>query len=154
MGIPIYCYLKTFQLYYLDSVLPARWCFLPPVYTCLKGVALAQHSEATLTPGEIHMFKCVCPCTLFMGPGGSRRCRLFNGCLCSSGPAVRREALGQAQLVTEHVLPVCCSISHGRALLWLVWFQMHRIEGLVSPEQFLPNIRMFCLQHFYIPSVS
>ena len=24
IGMPIYCFLKTFQLYYLDSVLPAR----------------------------------------------------------------------------------------------------------------------------------
>ena len=24
MGMPIYCFLKTFELYYLDSVLPAR----------------------------------------------------------------------------------------------------------------------------------
>jgi len=30
------------------------------VYTCLNGVALAQHSEATLTPRVIHMFECVC----------------------------------------------------------------------------------------------
>ena len=60
MGIPIYCVLKTFQLYYLDSVLPAIWYFLPTVYTCLNGVALAQHSEATLTPRVIRMFECVC----------------------------------------------------------------------------------------------
>jgi len=44
----------------LDSVLPARWYFLPPVYTCLKGVAVAQHSEATLTTRVIRMFECVC----------------------------------------------------------------------------------------------
>jgi len=54
------CFVKTFQLFYFDSVLPARWCFLPPVYTCLNGVALAQHSEATLTPRVIQMFECVC----------------------------------------------------------------------------------------------
>jgi len=46
-------------MYYLDSVLPARRCFLPAVYTCLNGVALAQHSEATLTPRVIRMFECV-----------------------------------------------------------------------------------------------
>ena len=50
MGMPIYCFHKTFRLYYLDSVLPARWCFVPPVYTCLNAVALVQHAEATLTP--------------------------------------------------------------------------------------------------------
>jgi len=60
MCMPIYCFLKIFQLYYLDSVPPARWCFLPLVYTCLNGVALAQHSEATLTPRVIHLFECVC----------------------------------------------------------------------------------------------
>jgi len=60
MGMPIYCFLKTFELCYLDSVAPARWYFLPPVYTCLKGVALVQHSEATLTHSVIHMFECVC----------------------------------------------------------------------------------------------
>ena len=62
MGIPIYCFLKKIQSYYLDSVLPARWCFLPTVYTCLNSVALAQHSEATLTPRVIRMFECVCVC--------------------------------------------------------------------------------------------
>jgi len=62
MGMPIYCFFKTFQLNYLDSVLPARWCFLPPLYTCLNGVALAQHSEATLTPRVLRMFECVCVC--------------------------------------------------------------------------------------------
>ena len=30
------------------------------MYTCLNGVALAQHSEATLTPRVIHMYECVC----------------------------------------------------------------------------------------------
>ena len=65
MGMPIYCVLKTFELYYLDFVLPATWCFLPLVYTSLKGVALEQHSEATLTPRVIHMFECVC--TWWMG---------------------------------------------------------------------------------------
>jgi len=60
MDIPIYCFLKTCESYYLDSVLPARWCSLSPAYTCLKGVALAQHSEAALTPRVIHMFECVC----------------------------------------------------------------------------------------------
>ena len=30
------------------------------MYTCLNGVALAQHSEGTLTPRVIHMFECVC----------------------------------------------------------------------------------------------
>jgi len=34
--------------------------YLLPVYSCLKGVALAQHSEATLTPRVIHMFESVC----------------------------------------------------------------------------------------------
>ena len=62
MGILIYCCLKTFQLYYLDSFLPARWCFLPTVYKCLNGVALAQHSEATLTPRVIRMLECVYVC--------------------------------------------------------------------------------------------
>jgi len=57
--MPIYCFLKTFQLYYLDSVIPARWCFVPPVYTCLNGITLAQHSEATLAPRVIHMYECV-----------------------------------------------------------------------------------------------
>jgi len=33
-------------------------------------------------------------------------CRLLNRCVCSSRPAVHCEALGQAQLVTELVLPV------------------------------------------------
>jgi len=60
MGMSIYCFLKTFQLYYFDSVLQARWCFPPPVYTRLNGVALAQHSEATLTPRVIHVFESVC----------------------------------------------------------------------------------------------
>ena len=49
-------------MYYLDSVIPARWCFVPPVYTCLNGIALAQHSKATLTPRVIRMFDCVCVC--------------------------------------------------------------------------------------------
>ena len=62
MGIPIYCFLKTFQLYYLDSVLSARWCVLPTVYTCLNGVAFAQHSEATLTRRVICMFEFMCVC--------------------------------------------------------------------------------------------
>ena len=30
------------------------------MYTCLNGVALAQHSEATLTPRAINIFECVC----------------------------------------------------------------------------------------------
>jgi len=60
MDIPIYCFLKDIQLYYLDSVLWARWCVLPTVYTFLNGVALVQHSEATLTPRVICMFECVC----------------------------------------------------------------------------------------------
>jgi len=30
------------------------------VYTCLNGVALAPHSDATLTPRVIRMFECVC----------------------------------------------------------------------------------------------
>ena len=30
------------------------------MYTCLNGVVLAQHSEATLTPRVIHMYECVC----------------------------------------------------------------------------------------------
>ena len=38
-------------------------------------------------------------------------CLLMNRCLCSSGPAVRCEALGRAQLVTELVLPVECILS-------------------------------------------
>ena len=29
---------------------------------CFNGVALAQHSEATLTPREIRMLECVCVC--------------------------------------------------------------------------------------------
>jgi len=29
------------------------------VYTCLNAVALAQHSEATLTPRVIRIFECV-----------------------------------------------------------------------------------------------
>jgi len=34
-------------------------------------------------------------------------CRLLRSFVCSSGPAVHCEALGQAQLVTELVVPVC-----------------------------------------------
>jgi len=60
--IPIYCFLNTFHMYNLDPVLPARWCFLPAVYTCLNGVALAQHSEATLTTRVIRMFDCMYVC--------------------------------------------------------------------------------------------
>jgi len=56
MRMPIYCFLKTFQLYYLDSVLTARWCFLPPVYKCQNVVALVQHSEATLIPRGSHSY--------------------------------------------------------------------------------------------------
>jgi len=51
---------SSFNCTTFDSVLPARWCLLPPVYTCLNGVALAQHSEVTLTPRVIHMFEYVC----------------------------------------------------------------------------------------------
>ena len=90
--------------------------------------------------------------TLHMGPGGSRGCWLVNRCLCSSGPAVRREQLGQDQPLTEmssqSVAPLAMA-----AFLSLVRFQMHRIERLVSPEQFLANICMFHRQHFYNPSV-
>jgi len=60
MGIPIFRSLKTFQLYFLDSVLSARWFVLPTVYTCLNDVALAKHSEATRTPRVICVFECVC----------------------------------------------------------------------------------------------
>jgi len=62
MGLSICWFLKTFQLYYLDSVLSARWCVWPTVYTCLNGVDLSQHSEAALTPRVICMFECVCVC--------------------------------------------------------------------------------------------
>jgi len=50
------------------SIVLSRLCsssemiFLPPVYTCLNGVALAQHLGATLQPRVIpwHIFECVC----------------------------------------------------------------------------------------------
>jgi len=43
----------------LDSVLPARWYFLPPVYTCLNGVALANTERR---PWHLWWFECLSVC--------------------------------------------------------------------------------------------
>jgi len=130
MGIPIYCFLKTFQLQYLDSVLPARWCFLPTVYTCLNGVALAQHSEATLTPMVICMCVCVCVC----GQCGHYSLSRQKNCTPRSLDSGLSNP-GQIRIDAHRSKP--CRRGRPRSLICIVCRHRSRLPTVVAWEQFV-----------------
>jgi len=60
MGIPIYCFLKTFQLYCLDSVLWAWYVFYVLCLHVFEGCRSCARPRGTETPRVTCMFVCVC----------------------------------------------------------------------------------------------
>jgi len=153
MGIPIYCFLKTFQLYYLDSILPARWCFLPAVYTCLNGVVFAQHSEATLTPRVIRMLECVCVCDKWDYYSLSHKTIALRAPSTwgLSHPGWIRISTHQSK---------SCHRGQPRSLIWSVCTHRSRLPTVVTSERFVSvwvtgwKSRLFVLREYPLVSAK
>ena len=209
--MPIYCFLKTFKLYYPDSVLPARlgdvfyllctrasmesllrntqrrlwhlgWyiCLSVCVYEvngitppCLE-IGITTPYLAALTASPLLTWRCSNQVFIPTASCGCCMSRDGVGFLVGFRPLCleRRQThitFTRTQLVTRgtsNVTPnqqVCALdivLCPTHVISFIVtssissWFQVHRMERLVSPEQFLVKICMFRSQNFYDPSVS